>query len=87
MTSTPTPGVCHDGRMETYIAPKLEGRKVPLKLRVRSEVHRAAWHRAQQLNMSIAEYADALIARDNGLPSAFDDIEGVQTAMTFPKTA
>lgn len=67
----------HDSDMSEYKQPKLEGQRVPLKVRLTPSQHRLAWTAQQRHGgMTYAEYIGALIERDAGLPNALDDKRG-----------
>lgn len=60
---------------DQYRAPKLDGLRIPLKLRVAPERHKHAWIRAHEIGISMADYVAALIDRDAGLPNVIDNPE------------
>lgn len=70
--AVPGYGVCHDGRMSERSLPKMEGRKVPTKMRLTPEQYAWANEEADRYGVSMAAMIGAAIDHAAGRPSLLD---------------
>lgn len=74
LAQIPVPGyaVCHDGPMSERSLPKMEGRKVPTKMRLTPEQYAWANEQAARYGVSMAAMIGAAIDYAAGKPSLLD---------------